>query len=577
MDTLTMIQNEIDKRDKRYKVMDRTRDRVYNTPYVMTKLDGKTPLDDVINVTMPYAPIIANTVINDIMESFLQVVIEGDISATQNNYIEGFLRDNREETDEILRKLGFPPLFEWWSNHVCIRSYIGVRWVSQIVDGQYVIDCLPVDMRYTPYEYGNDGKNWVANITYRSESEIRAEYSKELEKKGHATLQTTKLDIKVTDFWSTEKNEVYIDGVLIRTQKNPFGEPPFVISAPATGFMLRDKGYIEHESEDILFLIRDVLDEINRSVSIEQTIGFELIRPPYVEPVEKKDGKPARQPPVTGQTKNAKQGEEWKLLEKPDVNNAFLTGREDIMKIVQMGGVNDIDLGNVSQTVSAVWITAQAGIRKKFSNPRLKAIAQADQMLARMMIDQAKKAVEVETGSPELLIGRRGRKVPYSAEKLGDPDKYDILYEYRTQSNTEEIANLTQFEAAPDLPYEWKLEHILKADDPQAIIRMKDFEEAKVADPAIGLSEMGVSLAREAAEVEDEQEADLMKLQSMMLIERAVALLKQRLQPAPETPETTPPTEKPRGNSQALMALPKLLQGQRTGGAPRQPREAPAS
>ena len=217
MDTLTMIQNEIDKRDKRYKVMDRARDRVYNTPYVMTKLDGKTPLDDVINVTMPYAPIIANTVINDIMESFLQVVIEGDISATQNNYIEGFLRDNREETDEILRKLGFPPLFEWWSNHVCIRSYIGVRWVSQIVDGQYVIDCLPVDMRYTPYEYGNDGKNWVANITYRSESEIRAEYAKELEKKGHNTLRSTKLDIEVKDWWSTEKNEVYIDDVLIRT------------------------------------------------------------------------------------------------------------------------------------------------------------------------------------------------------------------------------------------------------------------------------------------------------------------------------------------------------------------------
>ncbi|KKM83836.1 hypothetical protein LCGC14_1305280 [marine sediment metagenome] len=578
MDTLTLIKNRMQELNPLHLRMDKTRERVYNTPYVMPSLsDPSKPMDNVINVTMPYAAIIANTVINDLMTSFRQTIVDGDISATSRVYIEGFVNNNRDEADELLVNSSWhASLKEIWCSHVCIRSFIGVRWVSQIIDGKYVIDILPMDMRYVSYEYGNDGQNWVNNRTFRPKWLLEQRYAKQLEKKGASLHGDSNVDIQVDDWWSSERKELYIGGDLLIDQKNPFGEPPFVIAAPATGFMLRDKEYIEHDSEDILYLVRGVLDELNRTASIEQTKGAETIRPPYIQETPQEDSKPAKGVPTTGQVKKYKAGEQPQLLQTPDINNAFLTGRADLSKIVQMGGVNDIDLGNVSQTVSAVWITAQAGIRKKFSGPRLKAIAQGDQQLARLMIRQAKKAVELESGSPDIIVGGMGRKKTYSADKLGDPDKYGVRIELRSQSKTEEIANLAQYEAAQDLPTRWRLEHILGVDDPDAIIREMDFEEAKRMDPAIGLSEDGISLAREAEDIEDEEEADLMKLQSMMLIERAVALLKERLNPSPVAlpGQETKPKQLTQGKP--LVQLPKLLEGVSEANTPQQPREVAA-
>ncbi len=597
MATDAQIQNRITARMNELRPlhtrMDNTRASVYNLEYHMKTLDGKKNLDNVINVRMPYAPIIANTVINDIQTSFRQAIVEGNISAATRIAIEGFINDSRLEADEKLVNSDWHAyLFDIWANHVCIRSYFGVRWVTQIVDGKWVIDCLPVDMRYVPYEYGNDNFNWVTNRSFRSWSKIESQYGQEIKEKGISPpTNANNTLIQVDDYWDGEVNKVYIggtdgvrgssgaQGTLAREQKNPFGEPPFVITAPATGFMLRDKDYIAHDSEDILFLIREILGELNRSASIEQTKGFETLRPPYVEPVEKMDSTPAEAVPITSQVKKYEKGQEPKLLATPDVNQAFLTSRQDLQRMVQMGGVNDIDLGNVSQSVSAVWITAQAGIRKKFSGPRLKSLADGDQQLARMITRQAKLVVELEEGSPDILVGRQGSKNKYSPEKLPEPEKYSIRYEYRSQSKTEEIANLAQYEASPDLPVRWRLEHLLGVDDPDAIIRQMDLEDARAADPAIGLSEMGVSLAREAAEIDDEQESDLMKYQSMLLIERAVALIKQRLNPAPEqtTGEQVLPRRRARGNQPVseLVKLPKLLEATATSPLS-QPPETPA-
>ena len=587
MDTLTIIDNTMEYLKPLHDRMDKTRDWVYSVPYKMPDLsDPKKSMDNVISVTMPYAAIIANTVINDIMTSFRQTIVNGDISPRTQRYIEEFIDASREQADEQLVKSDWhSTLFEIWSSHVCVRSFIGTRWVSQIIDGKYTINCLPVDMRYVAYEYGNDGMNWVSNRSFRSMAKIEAQYGEFLKankiKIKKPSGSNTTSDIQVDDWWSSDRHELWIGGSEVINQPHSLGEPPFVITAPTTGFMLRDKGYIEHDSEDILYLIRGILNEMNRSVSIEQTKGAETLRPPYIQEQEKPDGKPAGAVPVTSQVKKYRTGERPHLLETPDVNTAFLTGRADLSKILQMGGVNDIDLGNVSQTVSAVWITAQAGIRKKFSGPRLKAIAEADKQLARLMIKQTQSAVELESGSPDILVGGTGRKLKYNPEKLGDSEKYFVRIELRSQSKTEEIANLAQFVAAPDLPYRWRLEHILGVDDPDAIMRERAYEESLELDPAQRFADLGLKLAREAEEIDDEREADAVKLRSMMNIERAVAILKERLNPAPMPVEqpARKPGENPAitgGSPKPLVNLPKLLNPGGQSGLPTQPREPQA-
>ncbi|GAH19145.1 unnamed protein product, partial [marine sediment metagenome] len=253
-----------------------------------------------------------------------------------------------------------------------------------------------------------------------------------------------------------------------------------------------------------------------------------------------------------------KKGEKHILLERGDLNQAFRVARAEGNRDLQMGGVNDIDLGNVSQTVSAVWITEQSEIRNKLIMPRLKALSSFRQQLGRMMIKQYKIISEKAKKAPsEILIGVPGRKRKYTVQQLGDPDTYTIRNELMSQSKKQEIVNLAMFSASRgDLPLELRLKDILKADDPDGIMRQLDIEEAKRADPAIGLFEMAIRYAEEAEELEG-ADAEAKKIQSMMLTERGCAIIRQRTQVPEALPEeaTVPQVEKEGAGVESLVPL----------------------
>ena len=547
MDTLDIIEKKVEELQPLYGRMDKTRDLAYLTPYQLKNFAG-TPVEKVINVTTNWPAIFADAIIADLMGATWQTVIEseGKLSDKQKHTIENFIDDNLAQADEQLALKDFPELFAWLCNHVCIRGYIGVRWITQFVKDKYVIDCLPVDMRYTPFEYGNDGLNWVAHISTRSKARILSQYG----------IEIAEDDIEVTDFWDSEKNEVWLGTDMAPKFPRPhrFGKPPFVIAKPPAGFFLRDKGYIEHEAEDLFYLNRGLYDERSRQMSIEQTLAMDVLFPPYEQETDE-PGTPADKPPKTGETTKVKKGEKHVLLQRGDLTNAFRTGHADIQRDLQMGGVNDIDLGNVSQTVSGVWITEQSEIRNKLIKPRLKALVSMRQQLARMMIDQYIKVSE--KGGGETLIGDTGRKRKYAASQLGDPDNYAISYELMSQSKKQEIVNLAMFEAARgELPLKVRLTDILKADDPDGIMRELGIEEARRADPAIGLFEMAIRYAEEAETLQG-ADADAKKIQSMMLTERGCAIIKQRTQVQEPLPEgaNVPQVETKGAGVQSLVPL----------------------
>ena len=528
--TLDIIKNRVTVLKPLYDRMDRTKELAYGKEYVLTGFDNK-PIEKVINVTTNWPGVFANAIINDLMGAIWQTVIEseGKLSDKQKKIIENFIDDNFAQADEQLIQRGIAELFPWLCNHVCIRSLIGARWVSQFDKDGYKIDCLPVDMRWTPWEFGNDGLNWVANKTFRGPAKIQAEYEKELSAAGASVSGTE--DIEVTDYWTSEKNEVWIADKLIKTQKNPFGFPPFVIVLPASGFMLKDKGSIEHEAEDLFFLNRGLYDERSRSMSIEQSLAMDILRPPYEQETEE-PGSPADKTPKTGEVKKVKKGEKHVLLERGDLNAAFRAARVDIQRDLQMGGVNDIDLGNVSQTVSAVWITEQSEIRNKLIKPRLKALGLMRQQLGRMQIKQYRIISDKATKAPsDILVGVTGRKQKYSVQHLGDPGTYTITNALMSQSKKQEIVNLAMFTAARgELPLKVRLTDILKADDPDGIMRQLDIEQAKRSDPAIALFEMAIRYAEEAEDLEGD-DAEAKKIQSMMLTERGCAMIRQQQLP----------------------------------------------
>jgi len=549
-DTWKMIDNRIAVMKDRNERMDKTTELLQwdDNPYKLVKPDGKTQLKDAISVTPNLPKVFAHGIISDLLSGKWQTVVEGKVSGRQSHLIESFVEDSLAQADDfILDEHGIPSLFSWLCNHVCLRWAIGARWISQVVDNEFQIDCLPVDMRWTPFVSGR----WVAPTTFRDKDDLEEELEN-YEKRGkdgggeyHKPSLTGK-DIEVRDYWDREKNELWVAKKLVYSQEHHFGYPPFTIVIPSTGFMLRDKGYLKYEGEDILFLSAGLYKELARSVSLEQTSGYAGLYPAFEYEEETSDASPSVPPPGLDETLKRKKGELHRPVPRGDINRAGQTARVDIQNMISSG--TPLVPKEYNTPPSAVLLAGETELISRLQNARKDALGIFKSQLARMMVEQFTKI-----GQGEFSIGKKGRKVSYAPTKLGDPDNYTISYHLSVKSKRQELANLAEFAAAYDrLPLKWNLTNILMADDPDGIIDDLDLQKAKSINPAISLLEMAIKYARRAQDMEDEVEGDLMKEQSRILTHEYVMEMRKRTQP-PTTP--TPKAEQPKGDSQLLSQL----------------------
>ena len=556
-----IVSNRMKQLNKLHERMDKTRDLAYMEDFHLTTFDGKQYLDNVINVTGNSPVTFANAIASDLMTAKWQTVVEGDISSKQTRDIEQFVDDNFEQADEVLlNKFGLPSLDAWLCNHVCLRSLIGVKWIGQVdKNGNYLLDVLPCDMRWFAWQHGLNGLSYAAPMFFRNSDDIMLEFP-------DAKLSEN-TELVLVDFWDSVTNEVLVSkgdtyevtaaGTQIDKQKNSLGYPPFVIVSPATGFMLRDKGYLEHEAEDIFFMNRKLYKEMNRALSIEQTLGMDVLYPPYERETEDMDSEPAEPVPKSGEVKKVPKGERAQPVPRGDLNKASLTAREDIYNQLQLGGISDAELGSARLDRPGIWFAKQFEIRHKLEKARLEALAMMKEGLARMMIKQF-----IGSASGELLIGKTGRRNKFSPKMLGDPDKYRVSFTYGISSKEMEIVNLAQAQAARGIvPDRIIIRDILRADDPAGWERELQLQKAKEANPAISLLQMAVKYAEEAADVEDETEADMLKLQSKILLHDYVMMMRARLNPTPPEPVRQTPIETSKANMQGLVATPKLMGG----------------
>ena len=559
-DTWKMISNRMTSLKDLHDRMDKTKELLYidEFPFKLRDFKDTHNLDNVVNVTGNNPIVFATAIISDLMGAKWQTVIEGKITSRQSHVIEQFIEDNLSQADEmLLNKFGMSGLYEWLCNHVCVRSLIGVRWLSQVGDGEYKVDCLPVDMRWTPFIYGGNGMKWVAPISFLSKDELEEEFAERFPDEFKKIVRGGDKDIEVRDYWDGKKNEIWINKQLLKMQPHNFGKPPFVIAFPPSGFMLRDKGYLKHEAEDLFFLNRGLYKELNRSLSVEQTIGMDVLYPPYMKPEESPDSSPVETPPKTGETKKVKKGEEWEPLPRGDLNKASLIARQDIQRMIEIGG--PILPRAYTQPPSAVEVQTEIELLAKWHYPRKVALKVFREQLARLMIEQFIISAGKEGGPSELLVGKTGRRAQYSVQQLGDPDKYSVSCELTTSSKREDIANWALANAAwGKAPRRAIYKDILRVEDPDGWERELSLEEARRADPAIALFEMAVRYAEEAEDLEDENDRDLKNMESMMLIERGVSIIKDRQQPVAQLPEkaVVPQVEEPtKGATDKLMPL----------------------
>ncbi len=513
--------------------------------YELQDADGEK-IPGAISVTMNDAAIFLNAVISWIIGAKWQTVVEGNLSGTQQHYIEGFLEDKDAQMDERLAKTEYGMLLAFMASHICERGWIVQRriWLNDKKTGEPYLDVLPADMRHISYERGTDNFNWVSNRELRLNSKIKAEYD--------ITIYGAGSETEVVDWWSGEKEEVWINKVLVPAtkdrpmpNKHKIGYPPWVIAAAPEGFMMLDKGYMVRKGESIFFLNRDLYPEWNRIISIDQSLAMQALAPPYQKEVEEGESKSPypNEPATVYDLPNEKK---YELVERPDINRANQTAELQISGGQQRGGVNNIDLGNLQQNTTAIWITEQTEIRNKIITPRLKAIEDAKQQASRMDIDQFQK------GKFNTTIGQMGKQTQYVASQLGDPKTYIIRYEGMSRSKKQEIANMALFNASSALSLKTRLTDILLVDDPEGEMTRIDNDRAEEADPVLFYMRKARSLAREAAELKG-IDAEAKKMESKRLTQKGVELLRMG---------TTGQQEIPRPKSNSNMLLPLLAGNQ---------------
>ncbi len=511
-------------------------------------------IDDAISVTRNLPITHAETMANKLIGLEWQAKVESSnkLPKTLISHVEQFSDDVQAQIDEFIKnEHGISGgMNSWQSKKVVTRGPIGARYWLYYDKDALVIDALPLDMRWCPFELNE----WGCPISRRTAAQIKAQYSK----KGkdwavsESLIPTSGNDHEVRSFCNDETEMVFVNGKKIAERPNIYKEYPFVFVMSSVGFQFRDSGYIEHESESFDWKNRNLYAELNRSASMLTSAGFYALYPGYLQSTKDKVSKPADQVPGSGEVARVAEGEEHKIVEKGKLEAAFVEGSRDLEADIARGGVADIESGNTEAPNTALLVTTVNALLSEKLKPYKDALADFKQGTLRKIISQYIKLAELKKGK-EIDLGRMGMKHRYSAKELGDPSTYQITYIPMLNSKDQNIANVAVAGAQRGLlPDEFILSDTLQVQDVSGMTRKMEMQKAKSLDPSIGLIEQAIAFAEEAEDLEG-IDADIANMKSMQLYDSAITILKQRdmaLQPV--TPGTQ---EVPKPNMQGIMGL----------------------
>lgn len=476
--------------------MDTDRDMLYLKKYIMMSPDGKNKVRNVINVTLNLPGRFANDVISVLGTAKEQVIVETEDKNLDTTEIEDFRKAGFGAANARLKLQGKFELNPWFDFHSCIRGGAAARCLFRMgKEGLLIPDITLWDTRYVTYAIGEKGLDWAAYKTTRTKDDIESE-AWAIEKKFTIAAK----EAEVLDVWHTEGNEVWVAGAKEWEQEHPWEFTPVVIRVVKLGSMLADKDSLGHQGESIFFLIREAIPELQRLVSIMQTLNHITLRPP--KGWGSKDG----------------------MQEVPEYDEALspasITGHEI------GGGVTDINFGDAQRSAQvALGIMREAireatvaasdlgviesppasGVRAMVAgesrdqllSPRLGLKTSMNEGLADMFTTQV---VQIG-GSVEL--GTPGHKRTFQTSKLDG--QYEGFYKYTIKSAAVDAGRASLAAAyGDDLSWRTKATEIYQLEDVDGEGRRRNVEAAERVFPSIKMRRIIVDLAEEGRDEEAE-------------------------------------------------------------------------
>jgi hypothetical protein len=193
-------------------------------------------------------------------------VCEASKRGFDTDYVEDFINYLFREIDSMLPFIDIEALNPFLDQQNVRRGRSAVRVTMKYEHGKIVPQVVPYDTRYFAYWLNNMKLAGTSYKTTRTKSQILSEYPDS----EYGNTNNVELD----EIWTPEKNEIWIGSSLHREPKNIYGEVPVVYKIVPQGSMLRDSDNAKYRGESIFFLIRDLLPELNKLVSIIQSLNL---------------------------------------------------------------------------------------------------------------------------------------------------------------------------------------------------------------------------------------------------------------------------------------------------------------
>jgi len=524
-----LVKAEEERQSARNARLDADKDILYLKKYVMMDAEGRNRVPDIVNVTLPLPGRFFNDVVSVLGTAKEQSIVETEDKGIDTTEIEGFREAAFGAANARLKLQGKFELNPWWDFHSCIRGGGAARCLfrmgtNKAGESALIPDIAQWDIRYVTSAIGEQGLDWGAYKTMRTKDAIAAE-AWAIEKNFTIAAK----EAEILDVWSTEHNEVWVAGKKEFEQPHDFGFCPVVIQYVVLGSMLADEDSLEHQGEGLFFLIRDAIPELQRLLSIMQTLNLISVKPP--KGWGSKDGK--QEPP------------EYDDAMRP----ASITGHE------LGGGVTDINFGDAQRSAQLAYSIMRESIREatvaasdlgviesppasgvramvagesrdQLLSPRLGLKVAMNEGLADMFTAQV-----VQIGG-SVDIGTPGHKRTFQTSKLDG--EYEGYYKYTIKSTAVDAGRASLAAAyGDDLSWRTKAEEIYQLEDVDGEDRKRNIERAARLFPAVEARRVLESLIEDGRNEEAELASAQMgvELQQIMAGEMATPKPEQEQEP----------------------------------------------
>lgn len=460
----------------------------------------KKPIVDVINVTMNRLKVFKAYVEAALHKADEKSFVESEDENINKDEIKDFVDAAFDSANYKRNTQGEFTLEPVWDSQSCMLGELAARVLFQEMpasegkEAYLDTDIVPWDTQLITYESSVDGLAYAGYEVMKTKGKMESEtwYA-------DAKIEGIGEKAKVLELWVPDEHTIYIAEKEVFKEPNTFGYVPVCVQKVPIGEKVFSEDNLKYQMESIFFLIRDLIEEYYRCVSVLQTLNFLAIKAAtqqYItdgEAFEPGDLRPGANVPVEAPSAIS-------LIPYGKAERAMLLALQEINKAINDGTLARITLGDLPGDLSAVALLQVEQGQGQVYMPRLGARGLLKEQIAPMIIKQCQ-----DLGMSTIEMGVSGHRRNW---KIADLDgEYRVGYKYTNKSPETDYARISMAKSYVNVIDEVSiLRDVVKRDDPEGDLKRLNRQRLRGDVPMLRIYD-GLMALTEAHEDGDESAA----------------------------------------------------------------------